>query len=89
MTARRTCPECGQVRGYVVHRMCQECVGREQQQRLELQRRTRMWCRRVSLTPHPVSASLEGRRGECVPCWLHRVIRRQLEEERLVGSIHE
>ncbi|MFF7350179.1 exonuclease domain-containing protein [Streptomyces antimycoticus] len=84
MTAQRTCPECGQVRGYVVHRMCQECADREQQQRLELQRRTCMWCRRVSPTPHPVSASLKGRRGECVPCWLHRVIRRQLEEEPLV-----
>ncbi|MFE1936346.1 hypothetical protein ACFW95_39365 [Streptomyces sp. NPDC059474] len=84
MTARRTCPVCKEVRGYVVHRMCQECADEEQERQLELRRRTCVWCRRVASAPHPVSEHVQGRCGECVPCWLHRVIRRQLEEERRV-----
>jgi DNA polymerase III epsilon subunit-like protein len=90
-TARRTCPKCGEVRDHVVHRMCSECAERERKASLDLQRRTCVWCRRVSLAPHPqgvssaphpTSENLKGRRGECVPCWLHRTIRRQAEAER-------
>jgi hypothetical protein len=81
-TARRTCPECKQVRGYVVQHRCQECADAEQRRRLDLHRRTCAWCRRVSLKPHPSSESLDGRRGECVPCWLRRIIRKQFDDER-------
>ncbi|MGR3935290.1 exonuclease domain-containing protein [Streptomyces sp. BRA346] len=82
MAARRTCPECKNLRGYVVHRRCQECADQEQQRWLELQRRTCAWCRRVSLAPHPSSKDREGRSGECVPCWLRRIIRKQFDDER-------
>ncbi|WP_328545498.1 3'-5' exonuclease [Streptomyces europaeiscabiei] len=82
--ARRTCPRCETVRGYVVHRVCQECRDEEHRQSLDLHRRTCVWCRRVSVAQHPTSENSAGRRGECVPCWLRRVIRNQLEQEQLV-----
>lgn len=77
MEARRTCPNCREVRRYVVYRVCQECAVKEQQERLELQSRTYWRCRRVSAAPGP-----QGRDGRCEPCWLHWVIQRQFEAER-------
>lgn len=82
MEARRTCPECGTLRRYVVHGICQECVEKKRQESLDRHRRTCVWCKRVSLAQHPRSKSLWGRRGECVPCWLRRVIRLQFEAEQ-------
>jgi hypothetical protein len=82
MSARRTCPECKEVCGYVVHRRCQECVDQERQRQLDLHRRTCVWCRRVSVAPHPISDSARGRRGECVLCWLRRIIQKQFDDER-------
>lgn len=78
MTARRTCPKCGEVRDYVVHRACTECQEQERQEQQEWAARRCWCCGRVSVAPHP-----EERKGRCEPCWLHRVIRLQLEEERL------
>lgn len=80
--ARRTCPECGTVCGYIVHRQCQECAEQERRERLDLQRRTCVWCQRVSVAPHPIAETRWGRRGECVPCWVRRAIRLQLEAEQ-------
>jgi hypothetical protein len=77
MTARRTCPQCGEVRGYVVHRKCGECAETEQREHLEWLARRCVWCYRVSAAPHPPERS-----NQCEPCWLHREIRRQAEEER-------
>lgn len=77
MQARRTCPQCGCVRDYVVVRVCQECAVKEHQERMDLQSRTCFRCRRVSVVPRPY-----GRDGRCEPCWLHWVIQRQFEAER-------
>lgn len=87
MEARRTCPKCREVRDYVVHRTCSECAEEERRKSLDLMRRTCVWCKRVSVAAHPVVVDYmdrKARRGECVPCWLRRIIRLQLEEERLV-----
>ncbi len=53
MRARRTCPECGKVREYVVRRQCLVCDRKAQQARERLQARTCWDCREVF--PRPLS----------------------------------
>ncbi|GGX57609.1 3'-5' exonuclease [Streptomyces chartreusis] len=77
MTTRRTCPECKEVRDQVVHQACNQCRRRHQQEQLDLNARTCVWCRRVSAAPHP-----QERNGQCTPCWLHRRPRQHFEEEQ-------
>ncbi|MCX4580713.1 3'-5' exonuclease [Streptomyces sp. NBC_01571] len=77
MTARRTCPKCGQVRRYVVHGQCHACIVQTQEERLALQARTCWTCRRVSGTALP-----KGQEPRCLPCWMLWRLRRQFEEER-------
>jgi DNA polymerase III epsilon subunit-like protein len=87
VTARRTCPKCGEVRDYVVYQACGECQQQELREEQELRSRTCWGCQRVSTAPHPAAQPgqpQQERRGECVPCWLRRVIRLQLEAERAV-----
>lgn len=79
-TARRTCPECGEVRGYVVYGRCAECRQAADAAAQELQARTCRWCHRVSGTPLPG----DGRHWRmCDPCRIAGAIRDQVEEERL------
>ncbi|RSN90118.1 3'-5' exonuclease [Streptomyces sp. WAC 05379] len=77
MTARRTCPQCNEVRDHVVHQACGPCRTRRWQEQLDLDARTCVWCRRVSAAPHP-----QERSGQCTPCWLYRGLYRQFDEER-------
>ncbi|MFD3922861.1 exonuclease domain-containing protein [Streptomyces sp. NPDC058595] len=77
--ARRTCPECGEVRKYVVHRACAECVERAELARRELYARTCSRCRRVCGAALPDDAY--GRTA-CVPCRIGAAVRRQAERER-------
>ncbi|MGP3777148.1 exonuclease domain-containing protein (plasmid) [Streptomyces sp. SDT5-1] len=88
MQARRTCPECEEVRGYVIAgASCQECRDRAYQERVDLQRRTCRACRRISLQPLPHSSLPGGRRSDCIPCWLARMLRRQVTLERQAAEL--
>ncbi|MFE5730211.1 exonuclease domain-containing protein [Streptomyces sp. NPDC056528] len=53
MRARRTCPECGKVRQYVVRRQCLVCDRKAQQARTRLEARTCWDCREAFPRPLP------------------------------------
>ncbi|GAA2110795.1 3'-5' exonuclease [Streptomyces synnematoformans] len=53
MRRRRTCPQCGKVRTYVVRRQCDVCNRRAQQARERKQARTCWDCRKVFPRPLP------------------------------------
>jgi DNA polymerase III epsilon subunit-like protein len=81
MTARRTCPKCGEVRDHVVYRECGPCQVKAQQEAQALRARTCWKCRRVSLAPFRVGQDEEQDR--CTPCWVLWRLQRQFEAERL------
>lgn len=79
--ARRTCPECGEVRGYIVYRRCQDCARRAQEAAEELRGRTCASCRRVCGAPlrqtgHGVPAA-----PRCELCWFFVALRVQGREQ--------
>lgn len=79
-TARRTCPQCGNVRDHVVYGKCGPCQVQEQQERQALQARTCWKCHRVSLAPFRIGQQEQHR---CTPCWVLWRLQRQFEAERL------
>jgi DNA polymerase III epsilon subunit-like protein len=79
-TARRTCPECSEVRGYVVYQRCEECRQRAQREAQDRQARTCHRCKRESATP--LGKDPYGW-WACEHCRIHYTIRKQAEEERL------
>jgi DNA polymerase III epsilon subunit-like protein len=80
MTARRTCPECGEVRGYVVYQRCEDCRIRVQKEAQDRQARTCHRCRREAATTLP--KDVYGW-WACEHCRIHYALRKQGEEERL------
>lgn len=63
MTERRTCPECGKVRGEIVRGgRCGVCRQRVERERLRLRARTCEGCGAVRERPYPKV------HGRCVPC---------------------
>jgi hypothetical protein len=76
MTARRTCPRCGEVRPYVVGRQCGSCDAKDHEERVALQARTCWKCRRVSVAPLPKG------QDRCTPCWVWWQMQKQFEAER-------
>jgi DNA polymerase III epsilon subunit-like protein len=79
MEARRTCPECREVRGYVVYTRCTECQKRVQQEAQERRARTCHWCRREAGAALP--KDVYGW-SACDPCRIRKAVRKQAEEER-------
>jgi hypothetical protein len=78
MTARRTCPRCGEVRKHVVvSRQCTACDVKDHEERLALQARTCWKCRRVSVAP-----LLKEQESRCAPCWVLWRLQKQCEAER-------
>ncbi|WP_433860360.1 exonuclease domain-containing protein [Streptomyces kronopolitis] len=80
MTARRTCPKCGDVRRRPVHGQCADCVEREQKARQALEARTCQGCRRVAVAPYPRSTSHYWSRMRCLPCRMWQAIRSHIQE---------
>lgn len=80
MQDRRTCPECREVRGYVVYQRCEECHKRAQLEAQDRQARTCHRCRRVSATAWPKDPY---HWWACDHCRIHYVLRKQGEEEEL------
>jgi hypothetical protein len=80
--ARRTCPECQEVRGYIVYGRCAECRQAADVAAQELQSRTCRWCYRVSSAPLPDGGT---HWRLCDPCRIAMAIREQAEEERLAA----
>ena len=79
MEARRTCPECRQVCGYVVYTRCEDCRRRAQKEAQDRQARTCHRCKRQSATallkdPYDWWA--------CEHCRIHYTIRKQAEEDQ-------
>ncbi|MFE4915844.1 exonuclease domain-containing protein [Streptomyces sp. NPDC056652] len=77
--ARRTCPKCATVRGYIVYQRCQECREEAEQARRELYARTCHHCKRVS---GAVLAEDAYGWKACEPCRIRLAIRKQVELER-------
>lgn len=76
MTARRTCPQCGEVRDQpVTYPPCHVCRQQAEEERRQLQARTCWKCSRVAAAPYPAG-------GFCLPCRIHDAIRHQVEAER-------
>lgn len=80
MTARRTCPECREVCGYVVYQRCEDCRSRAQREAQDRQARTCHRCRRESATTLP--KDVHGW-WACEHCRIHYALRKQAEEDRL------
>jgi hypothetical protein len=78
MTARRTCPECREVRGYVVYQRCEDCRRRAQQEAQERRARTCHWCRRESGSA--LAKDVHGW-GACEHCRIRKALRQQAEQE--------
>lgn len=78
MTERRTCPECREVRSYVVYQRCEDCRRRAQQEAQDRQARTCHRCRRES-----GAALLKDVHGwwSCEHCRIHYALRKQAEQE--------
>jgi hypothetical protein len=79
MEARRTCPECREVRGYVVYVRCEDCRARAQREAQDRQARTCHWCRREFGAALPKDGFGWS---ACEHCRIHHELRRQVEEER-------
>lgn len=77
--ARRTCPECQEVRGYIVYVRCEECRERAQQEAQDRQARTCHRCKRESGAP--LAKDPHGWQA-CEHCRIHYTLRLQAEEER-------
>jgi DNA polymerase III, epsilon subunit and related 3''-5'' exonucleases len=78
-TARRTCPECQEVRSYIVYVRCTECQEARAAAEQELRARTCRWCRRVGGS----RLSEDVRRWPaCGPCRVWKAIQFQAEQER-------
>lgn len=77
--ARRTCPECRQVRDYVVYRRCEECARKAQREAQDRQARTCHRCRREA-----GAALLKDVYGwsACPHCRVQFALRAQAEQER-------
>lgn len=80
-TARRTCPQCREIRGYIVYQRCQECRRKASEEAEERRGRTCASCGRVSAAPlrwtgHGVPAA-----PRCEPCWFVVALKAQVREE--------
>ncbi|MFD8384329.1 exonuclease domain-containing protein [Streptomyces sp. NPDC059679] len=80
--ARRTCPECGEVRKYVVHVRCEECREKAEQAYRDLYERTCRFCRRVSAAELPFSAP---RSRACEMCRVWHLIKQHVKQERVAA----
>lgn len=78
-TARRTCPECKEVRGYVVYTRCGECQKRAQQEAQDRQARTCERCRREAEAALP--KDVHGWPA-CDPCRIRYALCKQASDER-------
>lgn len=78
MEARRTCPECREVRDYVVYQRCEDCRRRVQQEAQDRQARTCHWCRREAGAALP--KDVYGW-AACEHCRIRKALRRQAEQE--------
>lgn len=79
MEARRTCPGCGEVRGYVVYTRCNDCRTRAQQEAQDRQARTCHRCKREAGAALPKDVY---HWYACEPCRVFYALRKQFEEER-------
>jgi DNA polymerase III epsilon subunit-like protein len=79
MEARRTCPECNEVRGYVVSTRCTECRMKAQQGAQDRQARTCERCRREAGAALP--KDVHGWPA-CDPCRIRYALCKQLADER-------
>lgn len=79
MTARRTCPECNGVRGYVVYVRCEECRARAQQEAQDRQARTCHRCKREAGAELPKDVH---HWYACESCRIHYALRKQASDER-------
>jgi hypothetical protein len=77
--ARRTCPECKEVRGYVVYTRCGECQKRAQQEAQDRQARTCERCRREAGAALP--RDVHGWPA-CDPCRIRYALCKQASDER-------
>jgi DNA polymerase III epsilon subunit-like protein len=77
--ARRTCPECNEVRGYVVYIRCNDCRAKAQQEAQDRQARTCERCRREAGAALP--KDVHGWPA-CDPCRIRYAICKQLADER-------
>jgi DNA polymerase III epsilon subunit-like protein len=77
-TARRTCPECGEVRGYVVYTRCTECRTRAQQEAQDRQARTCERCGREAGAALP--KDVHGWPA-CDPCRIRYAVCKQAADE--------
>lgn len=79
MEARRTCPECTEVRGYVVYGRCTECQTKAQQEAQDRRARTCERCRREAGAALP--KDVHGWPA-CDPCRIRYALCKQLADER-------
>ncbi len=79
MEARRTCPECNEVRGYVIYTRCTECRTKAQRDAQDRQARTCERCRREAGAALP--KDVHGWPA-CDPCRIRYAICKQAAEER-------
>jgi DNA polymerase III epsilon subunit-like protein len=79
MTSRRTCPECKEVRGYVVYTRCTDCQTRAQQEAQDRWARTCERCRREAGAALP--RDVHGW-PSCDPCRIRYALCKQLADER-------
>lgn len=77
--ARRTCPECGTLRAYIVHVRCVDCREKAEKARQELYKRTCGHCRRVAGRALPKDAYLWH---ACGYCRVQYALRQQFEKAR-------
>jgi DNA polymerase III epsilon subunit-like protein len=77
--ARRTCPECNEVRGYVVYIRCNDCRTKAQQEAQDRQARTCERCRRESGAVLP--KDVHGWPA-CDPCRIRYALCKQAADER-------
>jgi len=80
MQDRRTCPECREIRGYVVYIRCEECRRQAQQEAQDRQARTCHRCRRMAGAALPKDPY-----GwfACESCRIQYALRKQQEAEEL------
>ncbi|MCX4885907.1 3'-5' exonuclease [Streptomyces sp. NBC_00847] len=79
MTDRRTCPECSEVRDYIVYQRCGECRQRAQQEAQDRQARTCARCRREAGAALP--RDVHGWPA-CDPCRIRYALCKQASDER-------
>jgi hypothetical protein len=79
MESRRTCPECREVRGYVVYTRCTECQTKAQQAEQARRARTCERCRRETGAALP--KDVHGWPA-CDPCRIRYALCKQASDER-------